>query len=99
MVLFEIPTGVVADTLGRRVSFLLSVSVLAATTLMYVGLAEMDAGVVPYAIVSVGMGLGFTFYSGAMEAWLVDALDVTGYQGLLDRVFARGQQVTGAAML
>ena len=99
MVLFEVPTGVVADTLGRRVSFLLSVSVLAATTLLYVGLAEMDAGVVPYAIVSVGMGLGYTFYSGAMEAWLVDALDVTGYQGLLDRVFARGQQVTGAAML
>ena len=27
-VLFEIPTGVVADTLGRRLSFLLSVSVL-----------------------------------------------------------------------
>ncbi|HET8968848.1 MAG TPA: MFS transporter, partial [Gaiellaceae bacterium] len=99
MVLFEVPTGVVADTLGRRVSFLLSVSVLAATTLMYVGLAEVDAGVVPYAIVSVGMGLGYTFYSGAMEAWLVDALDDTGYQGLLDRVFARGQQVTGAAML
>jgi len=99
MVLFEVPTGVVADTLGRRVSFLLSVSVLAATTLMYVGLAELDAGVVPYAIVSVGMGLGYTFYSGAMEAWLVDALDVSGYQGLLDRVFARGQQVTGAAML
>ena len=45
------------------------------------------------------MGLGFTFYSGAMEAWLVDALSATGYAGLLDRVFARGQQVTGAAML
>ena len=34
-----------------------------------------------------------------MEAWLVDALAATGYHGLLDRVFARGQQVTGAAML
>ena len=99
MVVFEIPTGVVADTLGRRLSFLLSVTVLAATTLMYVGLAEVGAGVVPFALVSVGMGLGFTFYSGAMEAWLVDALSATGYTGLLDRVFARGQQVTGAAML
>ena len=99
MVVFEIPTGVVADTLGRRLSFLLSVTVLAATTLMYVGLAEVGAGVVPFALVSVGMGLGFTFYSGAMEAWLVDALSATGYAGLLDRVFARGQQVTGAAML
>ena len=99
MVVFEIPTGVVADTLGRRVSFLLSVSVLGATTLMYVGLAQVGAGVVGFALVSVLMGLGFTFYSGAMEAWLVDALAATGYRGLLDRVFARGQQITGAAML
>ena len=99
MVLFEIPTGVVADTLGRRISFLLSVSVLGATTLMYVGLAQVGAGVVGFALVSVLMGLGFTFYSGAMEAWLVDALAATGYRGLLDRVFARGQQITGAAML
>lgn len=99
MVLFEVPTGVVADTLGRRVSFLLSVTVLAATTLLYVGLAEVDAGVVAFAAVSVLMGLGFTFYSGAMEAWLVDALAVAGHAGSLDRVFARGQQITGAAML
>jgi MFS family permease len=99
MVVFEVPTGVVADTLGRRVSFLLSVTVLGITTLMYVALAQVGAGVVPFALVSVGMGLGFTFYSGAMEAWLVDALATTGYEGLLDRVFARGQQVTGAAML
>jgi MFS family permease len=99
MVLFEVPTGVVADTLGRRVSFLLSVTVLAVTTLLYVALAEVDAGVVAFALVSVLMGLGFTFYSGAMEAWLVDALAVTGHTGALDSVFARGQQITGAAML
>jgi len=99
MVVFEVPTGVVADTLGRRVSFLLSVSVLAITTLLYVALAQMGAGVVAFSLVSVGMGLGFTFYSGAMEAWLVDALAVTGYRGVLDHVFARGQQITGAAML
>jgi MFS family permease len=99
MVVFEVPTGVVADTLGRRVCFLLSVSVLAVTTLLYVGLAEVGAGVFAFALVSVAMGLGFTFYSGAMEAWLVDALTATGYRGVLDRVFARGQQVTGTAML
>src|SRR5918995_6986888 len=99
MVLFEVPTGVVADTLGRRVSFLLSVAVLAATTLLYVGLAQVEAGVVPFALVSVFMGLGFTFYSGAMEAWLVDALAATGHRGLLDPVFPRGQHVTGCAML
>ena len=52
-----------------------------------------------FSVVSVVMGLGFTFYSGAVEAWLVDALKETGYAGQLDRVFARGSMVTGAAML
>ena len=48
---------------------------------------------------SVLIGLGFTFYSGAVEAWLVDALHHSGYEGPLDPVFARGSMVTGAAML
>jgi predicted MFS family arabinose efflux permease len=45
------------------------------------------------------LGLGFTFFSGAVEAWLVDALDATGFTGELEAVFGRGQIVTGAAML
>jgi predicted MFS family arabinose efflux permease len=45
------------------------------------------------------LGLGFTFFSGAVEAWLVDALQATGFTGSLDSVFAKGQIVTGAAML
>jgi MFS family permease len=98
-VLFEIPTGVVADTLGRRASFLASSAVLALVTVLYLLLAELEAGVLPFALVSVLLGLGFTFYSGAIEAWLVDALTATGYTGVLDTIFARGQQVTGAAML
>jgi MFS family permease len=98
-VIFEVPTGVIADTLGRRVSFLLSVAVLAVSTLLYVGLAQVGGGVAAFAAASVLMAVGFTFYSGAMEAWLVDALAATGYRGLLDPAFARGQQVTGVAMV
>ncbi len=98
-VLFEIPTGVLADSRGRRVSFLLSVGILFSTTLAYVGVAELGGGVIWFSSVSVLMGLGFTFYSGAVEAWLVDALNETGYHGSLDRVFARGSMVTSGAML
>ncbi|MEA2001142.1 MAG: MFS transporter [Actinomycetota bacterium] len=98
-VLFEIPTGVVADTVGRRASFLASLVVLAATTLLYVGLAGTGAGVVAFSLVSALMGLGFTFYSGAMEAWLVDGVRFHGYDGDLDQVFSRSQIVSGAAML
>lgn len=99
MVVFEIPTGVVADTLGRRVSYLLSVAVLAATTIGYVIAADAGAGVAVFVAISVLMGLGFTFYSGALEAWLVDALRSVGSDDELDQVFARAQQLTGLAML
>lgn len=99
MVIFEIPTGVVADTAGRRISFLLSVIVLALATIGYVLVGQAQAGIVWFAGMSILLGLGFTFYSGAVEAWLVDALDATGFDGELDHVFARGSMVTGVAML
>ena len=98
-VLFEIPTGVVADTIGRRMSFLLSLIVLASATLAYVALAQVGAGVVAFSLVSVALGLGYTFYSGAMEAWLVDGVRALGYDGGLDGVFSRGQIVGGSAMI
>src|ERR687898_278497 len=72
-VLFEVPTGVVADTRGRRFSFLLGAAIL--------------------------LGLGFTFFSGATEAWLVDALGASGFAGDLESVFGRAQTVAGIAML
>ena len=39
MVVCEIPTGVVADTLGRRVSLLLCIATLFGSTLLYVAIA------------------------------------------------------------
>lgn len=99
MALFEIPTGVLADTRGRRTSFLLSVAVVLIGTLGYVGVAALGGGLLLFCLMSVVLGLGYTFYSGAVEAWLVDALQATGYAGELDHVFARGSMVSGAAML
>ncbi len=99
MVIFEVPTGVVADTAGRRVSYLLGTVTLAASTLLYVLLWRIHAPFWQWAVVSVLIGLGFTFFSGAVEAWLVDALKATGFTGELEAVFGRGQVVTGVAML
>ena len=45
------------------------------------------------------LGLGFTFFSGAVEAWLVDALHYAGYDGGLETVLGRGQIIGGIAML
>ena len=99
MVLFEIPTGIVADRWGRRVSFLCGTLTLAATTGLYVLLWQLRSPFVWWAIVSALLGLGFTFFSGATEAWLVDALTATRFDGQLEGVFARGQIIGGAMML
>ena len=99
MMLFEVPTGIVADTWGRRVSYLLGTLTLSAATLLYYGLWVVEASFLPWAIVSMLLGLGFTFFSGAVEAWLVDALTFAGYEGGLESVLGRGQMVMGAAML
>src|SRR3954452_18118335 len=99
MVLFEVPTGIVADTVGRRASYLLGTLTLSGSTLLYVGLWQVEAPFWAWALVSILIGLGFTFFSGAVEAWLVDALTATGFTGELDHVFARGQVVSGVATL
>lgn len=99
MVLFEVPTGVIADGWGRRTSFLLGTLTLAVSTFLYYLLWQLSAPFWWWAAVSVLLGLGFTFFSGAVEAWLVDALRFSGYDGDLETVLGRGQMVSGIAML
>ena len=98
-VLFEVPTGVVADTRGRRFSFLLGALTLLVATLLYLLMWQIRAPFIGWALSSILLGLGFTFFSGATEAWLVDALAATKYTGNLESVFGRAQTVSGVAML
>jgi DHA3 family tetracycline resistance protein-like MFS transporter len=83
--LCEIPTGVVADTYGRRRS--LSIG------LLVTGAAWMLVGVVsaPWAIVALWAlwGFGYTFTSGAYEAWITDEVGAEN----VGPVFLRGAQL------
>jgi MFS family permease len=99
MVLFEVPTGVIADTWGRRTSYLLGIITLTITTVLYYLLWQMSAPFWEWAVVSALLGLGFTFFSGAVEAWLVDALNFSEYTGKLEGILGKGQIVSGVAML
>lgn len=96
---FEVPTGVIADSRGRRTSFLLGCFTLGISTALYLLMWQISAPFWGWAVSSVLLGLGFTFFSGAVEAWLVDALHANKFKGNLEHVFARGQIVAGIAML
>ncbi len=98
-VLFEVPTGIVADAYGRRTSYLLGAITLSLSTILYLFMWQIHGPFWGWALSSVILGLGFTFFSGALEAWLVDALRATKFKGSLEGVFAKGQMVGGIAML
>ncbi|MBR9677554.1 MFS transporter [Candidatus Woesearchaeota archaeon] len=68
--IFEVPTGAIADIYGRKLSVLLSF-VLASTGFMLMYFFTNF-----YAILAIQAFLGFagTFWSGAKEAWVVDLL-------------------------
>ncbi|NTU72143.1 MAG: MFS transporter [Coriobacteriia bacterium] len=97
--IFEVPTGVIADTLGRKVSYLIGIGTILASTLLYVATPTLGWGFWGFSLASVLIGLGFTFQTGAVDAWLVDALDAVGYDEPKERVFAWGQMTFGAGML
>ena len=99
LMLFEIPTGVIADTRGRRASYLLGTLALVASTLLYLLMWRIGAPFWAWALSSMFIGLGCAFFSGAVEAWLVDALAASGFKGKLESVLAKGEIVEGAAML
>ena len=99
LVLFEVPTGVIADTRGRRMSYLLGAFTLTIATLLYLYMWRVSAPFWAWALTSAFLGLGFTFFSGAVQAWLVDALKATGFDGKVESVFAKGEIVEGIAML
>lgn len=99
MLLFEIPTGVIADTKGRRLSYILGIVTVSISTLLYFAMWWTHAPFIGWVAASLILGLGFTFFSGATEAWLVDALKATRYKGQLETVFSKAQIVSGVAML
>ena len=96
---FEVPTGVVADTIGRRASIMISMVTLAFSTALYVLVPRGAGGSGGSRRGSVLLGLGYTFQTGAIDAWLVDALDDCGWEQPKERVFAWGQIAASSGML
>lgn len=93
MLLFEIPTGAVADVFGRKVSFVASCFIFATGMFMY-SAAHSFWGFVAAEMTSA---IGATLASGAFQAWLVDRLKHYGYEDSLSPIFAKEQYAVGIA--
>ncbi len=91
--LFEVPTGVLADTVSRKWS------VVVAHVLMGIGMMATGMVTAFPALVATQMiwGLAWTFSSGADVAWLTDELDEPGRVGRVLTAAARWEQI-GAAV-
>ncbi len=70
VVIFEVPTGVIADKIGRKFSLILGSSLWAISLLVYI----VSDHFIIFAIAEIIFGLGGTFKSGADVALLYDTL-------------------------
>ena len=83
--LFEVPTGVVADSYSRRTSVIVA-QVIMGISFVVTGLVTN----VPLILAAAAlMGFGWTFKSGAIDAWLADEVG----QERLGHEYQRGAQV------
>src|SRR2546426_9953280 len=64
-VLFEVPTGVIADTRGRRFSYALGAGTLLLSTLLYLAMWRGAAPPPRWAVASALLRLGVALFCGA----------------------------------
>jgi len=87
----EVPTGIVADRFGRKISL------IAGSALLSVGILGWTfAPTLPFIMLSYfGMGVGFTFLSGAEDALFYESVQLAGRADDYTRLVGRA----GAVML
>lgn len=89
--LFEIPTGVVADVYSRRLSVIIGYVMIGVGSIVE-GVFQLFAVVV---LSQVVWGVGFTFISGAQDAWIADEIG----EKRVGHAYMRGSQVGQVAFL
>jgi len=88
---FEVPTGVVADTYSRRLSIVIGTAVMGLAVILFGAFGDAW----PIIAASALWGFGYTFTSGAFDAWLADEVGPQRLAG----VYLRGAQVGRVASL
>ncbi len=95
VVLLEVPTGGLADAIGRKPVALTS----QAFTLLSLVFLLLVTGPFTLVLYALFQGIGAALHSGALEAWYVDALQRTGHGESLQKHLATVSVAQTAAML
>ena len=82
---FEIPTGVVADLYGRRLSIVVGFLIIGAAFILQGSIPVF----LPILLTEALWGIGYTFTSGASEAWIADEIG----QARAGAAYLRGAQI------
>lgn len=102
ILVFEVPTGVLADTHGRRLSVVLGFLTLG-TTFVLQGLLPLAGNIVPafaaLLVLQATRGVGYTFLSGAHVAWITDEVGQERAATLLMRAERLAQPAGVAGVL
>jgi DHA3 family tetracycline resistance protein-like MFS transporter len=86
ILIFEMPTGLVADIYGRKISVILSTIVSLISGIFFI----LFPFLLGFIIAEILNGLGETLRSGALEAWLVDSLKYEDKEDKIKYAFAQG---------
>jgi predicted MFS family arabinose efflux permease len=93
--LAEIPTGMVADAFGRKVSIVIGNVLEIAAILLYVAGPSYTS----LLIADVLWGISISFFTGATDALLYDSLAMEGREQEYTRLAGRGEGLMQAAMI
>lgn len=89
--LFEVPTGIVADVYSRKLSVIIGLALI--------GMGFTVEGLFPYfgaiLLAQIIWGIGFTFVSGAREAWIADEIG----EDKAGKAYSRGAQMALVGLL
>lgn len=95
LLIAEVPTGAVADTWGRKISYVASTLFYSLSMFAYAGAHSFWTCVFAEVIGAIGA----TLATGAFDAWLVDTLHDDRWKGSLEDIFVRASQVRQASMI
>lgn len=94
--IFEIPTGIVADIFGRKISVFVSYLIAG---LCFVGIILVGANLISILIFSFFLGVAQTFQTGALESWFIDTIKYKGKSKFTHKLLGRQGSIGSAGFV